>query len=132
MDKRCRTCRWNIGGQCQADWFTISVEGMVDPIKLIEEGILDSAINETVESLPFKELFDEISYEFSELNINVSKKKTDEFKKMFTEYLTEEFQPKIKRKINTSMERLLDAHCEIPENSLEINDEYEFSCAAYM
>jgi len=64
MDKRCRTCRWNIDGQCQGDWFSISVEGMVDPIKLIEEGILDSAINETVESLPFKELLDEISYEF--------------------------------------------------------------------
>jgi len=51
---------------------------------------------------------------------------------MFTEYLTEEFKPEIKRKINTAMERLLDANCEIPGSSLEINDEYEFSCAAYL
>ena len=73
-----------------------------------------------------------LNEEYQNLKDEELKAKTDEFKKMFAEYLTEEFKPKIKRKINTSMERLLDAHCEIPENSLEINDEYEFSCAAYL
>lgn len=126
----CRWCSFYANGECEGDWYHIDAYKMVDPIKVVEDGILDGAVREMVESFPFDRLKNEIKYNLSDLKI--SKKKSSEFEENIDKYIENEFMPMLMNKINNHMERFLANQAEEPDYSLEIvADEHEFICKAF-
>lgn len=102
MYKNCRWCYHYENGNC--DCLTVDIEGYVDSIELVEEGLLDECVCEAVDSVPYDRIIKMIENEC--LTEKVGKKKSKEISDSIRTYIYEDFKDEIRNLVNNAIETM--------------------------